>query len=56
MHAHYQVTDTDLNFRVGDSHRLTKFFVPLATTLIEKVEFYDSITLIHSAKGRREGP
>ena len=56
MHAHYQVTDTELSFRMGDSQRLTNLSVPLATTLIEKVEFYDSITLIHRAKGRREVP
>lgn len=57
MHAHYQVTARpDLNFRVGDSHRLTELSVPLATTLIEKVEFYDSIALIHRAKGCREMP
>jgi hypothetical protein len=56
MHAQYQVMDTELKFRVGDSQRLTNLSVPLATTLIEKVEFYDSITLIHRANGRREVP
>lgn len=56
MHAHYQVTDSYLNFQLGDSHRLTEISVPLATTLIEKVEFHDSIALIHRAKGRRELP
>ncbi|MGD1237785.1 class I SAM-dependent methyltransferase [Mycobacterium seoulense] len=56
MHAHYQVTDGYLNFHVGDPHRLTEISVPLATTLIEKVEFYDSIALIHRAKGRRVVP
>lgn len=56
MHAHYQVTDTELNFRSGDSNRLMELTVPLATTLIEKVEFYDSIAVIHRAKGQREVP
>jgi Methyltransferase domain len=56
MHAHYQVTGTELTFRASDSHRLTELSVPLATTLIEKVEFYDSIALIHRANGRREVP
>jgi hypothetical protein len=56
MHAHYQVADTHLEFCEGDSHRLTELSVPLATTLIEKVEFYDSIALIHRAKGCREVP
>ncbi|OBI13360.1 SAM-dependent methyltransferase [Mycobacterium sp. E2497] len=56
MHAHYQVADGYLNFHEGDPHRLTEISVPLATTLIEKVEFYDSIALIHRAKGRRVLP
>jgi hypothetical protein len=56
MHAHYQVTGSEIYFRAGDSHRLTEVSVPLATTLVEKVEFYDSIAVIHRAKGRREVP
>ncbi|OBG25068.1 hypothetical protein A5764_06560 [Mycobacterium sp. 852002-51057_SCH5723018] len=57
MHAQYQTPGSrELDFRVGDSHRLTEFRVPLATTLVEKVEFYDSIAVIHRAKGRREVP
>jgi hypothetical protein len=56
MHAHYQVTDKEISFREGDSQRLTELPVPLATTLVEKVEFYDSIAVIHRAKGCREVP
>jgi hypothetical protein len=57
MHAHYQTADNlELDFRMGDSRRLTEFRVPLATTLVEKVEFYDSIAVIHRAKDRREVP
>lgn len=56
MHAHYQLTDTELNFRSGDTHRRTEFSVPLASTLIEKVEFHDSIALVHRARGRRALP
>jgi hypothetical protein len=57
MHAHYQIADNvELDFRMGDSHRLTEFRVPLATTLVEKVEFYDSIAAIHRAKDCRELP
>lgn len=57
MHAHYQAADgSSLNFRVGDPHRTTQFTVPFATTIIEKVEFYDSIAVIHRAKDRREVP
>ena len=39
-----------------DPHRLMEFSVPLAATLVEKVEFYDSIALIHRAKGCRQVP
>lgn len=56
MHAHYQVAKGEYNFREGDSRRSTAFSVPLATTLIEKVEFYDSIALIHRADERRVLP
>ncbi len=55
MHAHYQTSlKSELDFRAGDSHRASELHVPLATTLIEKVEFYDSIAVIHRAHGRRE--
>nr|WP_231970958.1 class I SAM-dependent methyltransferase [Mycobacterium sp. E3198] len=57
MHAHYQTPlKSELNFRAGDSHRASELRVPLATTLIEKVEFYDSIAAIHRAHGPREVP
>ena len=56
MHAHYQVTSGIHNFRADSSHRSTALSVPLATTLIERVEFYDSIALIHRANGRRPLP
>lgn len=56
MHAHYQVTNRYQNFLEGDPERLTELSVPLATTLIEKIELYDSLALIHRAKGRREMP
>lgn len=56
MHAHYQVTKGIHNFRQDSSDRATVVSVPLATTLIEKVEFYDSIALIHRANGQRRLP
>lgn len=57
MHAHYQTAGSkELDFRVGDSHRMKQLRVPLATTLVEKVEFYDSIAAVHRAKGRRDVP
>jgi len=57
MHAPCQAKNWEPRHNlVGDPHRLMEFCVPLATTLIEKVEFYDSIALIHRANGRREVP
>jgi hypothetical protein len=57
MHAHYQTAGSqELDFRIGDSHRLMDVRVLLATTLVEKVECCDSIAVIHRAKGRREVP
>lgn len=57
MHAHYQTPlKSELDFRAGDPHRASEIHVPLATTLIEKVEFYDSIAVIHRAHGHREVP
>ncbi|SPM27985.1 class I SAM-dependent methyltransferase [Mycobacterium terramassiliense] len=57
MHAHYQTAGSkELDYRVDDPHRLKELHVPLATTLVEKVEFYDSIAVIHRARGRREVP
>jgi hypothetical protein len=41
---------------LSNPNHLMDFTVPLATTLIEKVEFYDSIAVFHRAKGRREVP
>lgn len=57
MHAHYPAArKMEVDFRVGDSRRLGQFRVPLATTLVEKVEFYDSIAVIRRANGRRQVP
>jgi hypothetical protein len=57
MHAHFQAKDwEEAHFRVGDPRRLKEISVPLATTLIDKVEFYDSIGVIYRANGRREVP
>jgi hypothetical protein len=44
------------SFYLTNPHQLQELTVPLATTLIEKVEFYDSIAVFHRAKGRREVP
>jgi hypothetical protein len=55
MHAHCQERNRDeSHFRLGDPRRVMEFAVPLATTLIEKIEFYESIAVIHRAQGSRE--
>ena len=44
------------DFGYSSNPHLQEFTVPLATTIIEKVEFHDSIAVFHRAKGRREVP
>lgn len=61
MHAHYPAADSydglDSYLRVGDPKRKNSFQVPVAATLLEKIEFHDSIVAIHRArKGGRELP
>lgn len=50
MHAHYQVTNSERAFRVDDPSRRAEVMVPVAATLLGKVEFYDSIAVIHRAR------
>jgi hypothetical protein len=54
MHAHYQKASSEHEFRVGDPKRLQAITVPIVTTLIQKVEFHDSIAVI--SRGKRELP
>jgi hypothetical protein len=55
MHAPYQIPGVgEINFRAGSAKRFKEVQVPLATVLIEKVELYDSIAIIHRANGYRE--
>jgi hypothetical protein len=56
MHAPYQAAREEPQFRAGNPRRRTAFTVPLATVLVEHVEFYDSIAVIYRADGRRELP
>lgn len=57
MHADcYAKNRKDRPFRMGEPYGPMECAVPLVTTLIEKVEFYDSIVSIHRANGRRELP
>jgi hypothetical protein len=56
MHAHYLQAGRPLEraFRTGDRKRIAQFRVPLATTLLSKIEFYDSVAVVH--RGPRELP
>jgi hypothetical protein len=54
MHAHYHVTDRETAFRIGDPTRLAQVTVPVATTLIDNVSFFDSIAVI--TRRKREMP
>ncbi|MGK2869353.1 MAG: class I SAM-dependent methyltransferase [Mycobacterium sp.] len=56
MHAPYQVTRTETEFRVGGADRLKEVRVPRAARLIDKIEFYDSIAVVHRATTPRDLP
>lgn len=56
MHAQYQQTSGEPEFRVGAPERRTEVRVPIATVLIENIEVHDSITIVRRASGRRELP
>ncbi|MCX6469622.1 MAG: class I SAM-dependent methyltransferase [Corynebacteriales bacterium] len=47
MHAHYFSTVGEQLFHAGDAKRETAIQVPFATTIVGKIEFYDSIAVIH---------
>jgi hypothetical protein len=51
MHAHGLVTQGEQDFRAGGSQRLKELSVPLATTIIEKVEFHANIAVFYRAEG-----
>nr|WP_244975595.1 class I SAM-dependent methyltransferase [Mycobacterium kubicae] len=56
MHAHYQEKRAEIFFRAGDPKRAPAVRVPLATTLVEKIEFHDAIAVIRRADGQRSLP
>jgi hypothetical protein len=56
MHAHYQTACAEIHFRGGDQRRVAEHRVPLATTLIESIEFHDSIAVVRHSKGQRPVP
>jgi hypothetical protein len=56
MHAPYQSYDSESDFRADGAGRKQAFKVPFATTVLQKIEIYDSIVLVHRADGRREPP
>ena len=50
MHAHYQHLNAEKFFRADGSKRRRQFRVPLATTIIDRIEVHDSITVVHRLK------
>ncbi|MBJ7338777.1 MAG: class I SAM-dependent methyltransferase [Mycolicibacterium sp.] len=56
MHAHYQSYDSESDFRTDGPERQRSFKVPFATTVLDKIEFHDSIALVYRANGRRVPP
>ncbi len=57
MHTQYlRARHEDRSFRVDDPDRLAEVTVPIATTLLDKIEFHDSIAVFHRAQGQRELP
>jgi hypothetical protein len=56
-HSHYQEEGMlEPDFRIGAQQRRMKVSVPLATRLVESIEFHDGIVVIHKAHGSRELP
>lgn len=56
MHAHYMQMLSPYEFKVGAESRREQLNVPVATLLLEKLEIYDSIAVIHRSKERKELP
>lgn len=52
MHAHYQVTRDETNFRDGDPDRSREVAVPAITPMLGKIEIYDSLVVIHRSSRR----
>jgi hypothetical protein len=50
MHAHYRLGKHEKYFRVGGWRRRRQFKVPFATTIIDRIEIRDSITVVHRKK------
>lgn len=56
MHAHYQTIQTETAFRQDGKECLHTLTVPLATTILEKLEIHDSIVVAYRAQGQRDLP
>ena len=56
-HRHYQEEGLlEPDFRIGSERRRMKMTVPLATRLVESIEFHDGIVVIHKALPSRDLP
>lgn len=56
MHAHYQDVWSEPAFQIGSDDRRESFEVPRITKLLQSIEFFDSIVVIHKALGTRDLP
>jgi hypothetical protein len=54
MHAHYQWHRGEIFYRVGHRRRKQRIRVPFATTIIDRIEIHDQITVVH--RKRRTPP
>lgn len=56
MHAHYMQISSSRHLQVGMDGRRARFTVPVATLLLEKIEIYDSIAVLHRSRERKALP
>ena len=56
MHAHYQSATDEQEFRLGSDDRRRVFTVPRITRILDKIEFFDSVIVLHRADGPRALP
>jgi hypothetical protein len=56
LHAHYPQAGEERRFRQGSPSRKKQFQVPAITTMLEGVEFYDSLIVVRRSRGTRPVP
>jgi predicted O-methyltransferase YrrM len=56
MHAHHMRMTTVLQFMEGNPKRVKELEVPFAATIIDRIEVFDSVVIIHRAKEPKRLP